>query len=82
MNSKSNVPIGIYFIIYILSVLSFITLLIIKLTDTFYVTWFWVLATLWMPSCALTLILLIAFVITIVKDKLTTHYIIKDIYNE
>ena len=82
MKSKSNVPIGIYFIIYILSVLSFITLLIIKLTNTFYITWFWVFAVLWMPSCVITLILLTVFVFTIAKEKLTTHYITIDIYNK
>ena len=76
---KNHNYMSVYIATSMLSAIAFIFMLLIKFAGA-NISWFWVSAPLWMPSCIAAVILLIAFTTVIIKDKLAQrHYISKNL---
>ena len=83
-NIKMSVPVGTYISYTLCCVLLFLLLLLIKLSNFAYISWFWVFSPLWMPSCILAILLFVIFNAMIICNGIRSRkkYAKKDVYNE
>ena len=79
-----HIPFVIYFAYTITCIFLSVILLLIKLSNIIYISWFWVFAPIWMPSCIIAVVLFVAFNIMMIKDSFQNRkkYAKKDVYNE
>lgn len=82
MNNRNSIPTGVYVFFSIIIFLVFICMLLFKLTGMIAISWFWVISPLWIPSCMIVFVFLIAFCAMTIKDKFLTKYITKEVHNE